>query len=159
MTPYRIAPSPPTSTKSTPSGGSASARLPKTRAGMFTSRSALNTISAPMPAGSPSVMARGFTDAIVVGRAFREALECGGVEPPLWEGGGRESSRRLSKHHTLRVMTIPPPSQSGGSTPPHSKVLRTKSGVGLLPSQLFLFEQVLDPVFLDQQVGGAVAVH
>src|SRR3954447_20895221 len=41
------------------------------------------------------------------------------------EGDGNESRRR-SKHHTLRIVTIPPPSQSGGSTPPHSKVLRTK---------------------------------
>src|SRR3954454_15449315 len=48
-------------------------------------------------------------------RVFREALECGGVEPPLWEGGGRWQSRRRSKHHTPRLITIPPPSQSGGS--------------------------------------------
>src|SRR4051794_37210826 len=37
------------------------------------------------------------------------------IEPPLWEGGGRLASRERSKHHTLRVVTIPPPSQSGGS--------------------------------------------
>src|SRR3954468_23629107 len=37
------------------------------------------------------------------------------TEPPLWEGGGRWASRKSSKHQTLRVVEIPPPSQSGGS--------------------------------------------
>jgi len=37
------------------------------------------------------------------------------IEPPLWEGGGGRSSRGRSKHHTLRIVTLPPPSQSGGS--------------------------------------------
>ena len=61
ITPYFTGPRPPTLTKSMPAGGSASARLPKTIAGTSTSRNALKTISAPMPAGSPRVMARGFT--------------------------------------------------------------------------------------------------
>src|SRR3954452_17931494 len=36
------------------------------------------------------------------------------TEPPLWEGGGRRVSRERRKHQTLRGVTIPPPSQSGG---------------------------------------------
>src|SRR3954447_15237274 len=44
-------------------------------------------------------------------------MEVRGAKPPLWEGGGRCISRRRSKHHALRALAIPPPSQSGGSTP------------------------------------------
>src|SRR3954447_5122577 len=36
------------------------------------------------------------------------------TEPPLWEGGGRRRSRERRKHHALRGVTIPPPSQIGG---------------------------------------------
>src|SRR5436309_7501582 len=74
------------------SGGLAKARLPNTRAGTSRSRSALKTISAPTPAGSPSVMASGFTRA-------------------------------------------------------------------LCANQLLLLEQVLDPLFLDQEVGRSVAIE
>src|SRR3954451_6450241 len=53
----------------------------------------------------------------IVSRASRgKSRSFGGrvPEPPIWEGGGREASRRRSKHHTRRGITIPPPSQSGG---------------------------------------------
>jgi hypothetical protein len=45
---------------------------------------------------------------------FREALECGGDRATPLGGRGTVRSRRRRKHHTLRVVTIPPPSQSGG---------------------------------------------
>src|SRR3954463_1502012 len=62
-----------------------------------------------MPAVSDACAARG---------TFREALECGGDRATAL-GGRRNATypqrlmRARAKHHTLRVLTIPPPSQSG----------------------------------------------
>src|SRR5436305_9286474 len=47
-------------------------------------------------------------------RIFREALECGSDRATALGGRGTVTSRKLREHHTLRVVTIPPPSQRGG---------------------------------------------
>src|SRR6185295_7323786 len=59
------------------------------------------------------------------------------IEPPLWEGGGRRPSRRPSKHHTLRVVTIPPPSQSGGLATALQSASHEMAPTGATPSSRF----------------------
>jgi hypothetical protein len=48
---------------------------------------------------------------------IREALECGSDRATALGGSGKVIVAQLSKHHAPRVVAIPPPSQSGGSTP------------------------------------------
>src|SRR3954454_13684772 len=45
---------------------------------------------------------------------FREALECAWQGHRFGSEGDGKESRRRSKHHTLRGVAIPPPSQSSG---------------------------------------------
>src|SRR5688572_1582361 len=127
ISPNRTTPEPPTSmNRSTAGAGPDRAWLPKSHTGMSIPSSALKTTSGPMPAGSPSVTARGLT-----GGVYRElgswllALGSG-----LW-----------------------------GELASASQEPRAKSQEPRPNSQLVFLEQILGPVFLDEKVGCAFAVH
>jgi hypothetical protein len=53
-------------------------------------------------------------DACAARGIFREALECARQSHRFGREGDGNESRRRSKHHPLRGVAIPPPSQSGG---------------------------------------------